>query len=71
MFPCYVFTQLVFGEDDTAPISSTTGCRGLGGFGFDYSPVPEAAMVLLFSASPSEALQSNGKESIFKAGELV
>ena len=38
MFPGYVFTQLVFGEEDPAPIRSTLGCRGLVRFGVEYPP---------------------------------
>jgi len=33
LFPGYLFVQLAFGQDDTAPIRSTRGCRDLVRFG--------------------------------------
>ena len=71
MFPGYVFTQLVFGEEDPAPIRSTLGCRGLVRFGVEYPPVPEELMAALFSASHGAALQTSDNESIFTTGEWV
>ena len=71
MFPGYVFIQLVFGEDNPAPIRSTYGCRGLVRFGSEYPPVPEELMIALLSASRWTAHQTNRDESIFNRGEWV
>ena len=71
MFAGYVFTQLVFGEDNPAPIRSTYGCRGLVRFGNAYPTMPEELMGALFTACEEAAYNVNCNESIFAKGEWV
>ena len=67
LFPGYLFVQLVFGQDDAAPIRSSRGCRDLVRFGEHHPPVP--AMVLEALMSQADSVTEGGP--LFKAGETV
>ena len=47
MFPSYLFVELTLGEDDSAPIKSTVGCKGLVRFGGYPRPVPREIILPL------------------------
>ena len=47
MFPGYLFVALTLGEDDSAPIKSTIGCKGLVKFGGYPRPVPREIILPL------------------------
>ena len=49
LFPGYVFVQVAMGHQDTAPIRSTVGCRGLVRFGAAPQPVPLGVMTPLLA----------------------
>ena len=53
LFPGYLFLQLVFGHDDTAPIRSTRGCRDLVRFGAHHPPVPGMVLEALIGKAAS------------------
>ena len=67
LFPGYLFAQIAFGRDDTAPIRSTRGCRDLVRFGEHHPPVP--AVVLEALMSQAALVTESGP--VFTAGETV
>ena len=67
LFPGYLFVQITFGQDDTAPIRSTRGCRDLVRFGKHYPPV--ATMVLEALMDQAASVTEGGP--LFTAGEAV
>lgn len=67
LFPGYLFVKIAFGEDDTAPIRSTRGCRYLVRFGEHRPPVPAEVLKALMGQAAS--LTEGGP--LFTASETV
>ena len=67
MFPGYLFVQIVFGQDDAAPIRSTRGCRDLVRFGEHHPTLP--AMFLEALLGQAASVTEGGP--LFTAGETV
>ena len=67
LFPGYLFVMIAFGQDDTAPIRSTRGCRDLVRFGEHHPPIP--ATVLETFMAQSASVTEGGP--LLTAGETV
>ena len=67
LFPGYLFVKVAFGQDDTAPIRSTRGCRDLVRFGEHHPPVP----ALVLNALLDQAASVIEGDPRFTAGEAV
>ncbi len=67
LFPGYLFVNITFGQDDTAPIRSTRGCRGLVRFDEHYPSVPTA----VFEGLKGQAASVLESAPLFTAGETV
>ena len=67
LFPGYLFVQLAFGQDDTAPIRSTRGCRDLVRFGEHHPPIPATVVEVLMGQDAS--VRESGP--LFTSGERV
>lgn len=65
LFPGYLFVQITLGQDDTAQLRSTRGCRDLVRFGEYHPPVPagvvEALMVKASSVTEAGPLFAEGE----------
>lgn len=67
LFPGYLFLQIAFGQDNTAPIRSTRGCRDLVRFGEHHPPIPEEVLEALMGQAAS--VTEGGP--LFAIGETV
>ena len=67
LFPGYLFVQIAFGRDATAPIRSTRGCRDLVRFGEHHPPIPATVL----EAFMGQAVSVTEGGPLFTVGETV
>ena len=71
LFPGYVFVQLTLGQDNTAPIRSTLGARGLVRFG-THTPSLDNSLIDWFEQQEQQQFeQPKTASDLFKPGAPV
>jgi transcriptional antiterminator RfaH len=71
LFPGYVFVQLTLGQDNTAPIRSTLGARGLVRFG-THTPSLDNSLIDWFKQQEQQQFeQPKTASDLFKPGAPV
>jgi len=70
LFPGYLFVELDFGAQNTAPIRSTRGVIGLVRFGQEPRPVPHTIVQALLDAQSGEG-DPIDPDALFKEGDRV
>lgn len=70
LFPGYVFVQLTLGEDNTAPIRSTIGVKGLVRFG-SYTPSLDGSLISWFKQNEEQQETTTKPSDLFIPGQPV
>lgn len=71
LFPGYLFVQLAPGKDNTAPIRSTLGVRGLVRFGLHTPEIDNNLIAFFRHQEQQQQNQPDSPDSLFKPGAPV